>query len=90
MKSSLCFLFSPAVEFEVGKEVKWIKFNVGQRGFYRVTYDEGGWDALIHVLQTEPQTLSPADRASLLDDAFTLVKYVFILSLSPFLFPVPP
>ncbi|XP_042892988.1 endoplasmic reticulum aminopeptidase 1-like isoform X2 [Penaeus japonicus] len=62
------------VEFEVGKEVKWIKFNVGQRGFYRVTYDEGGWDALIHVLQTEPQTLSPADRASLLDDAFTLVK----------------
>ncbi|ROT74367.1 putative Aminopeptidase N precursor [Penaeus vannamei] len=62
------------VEFEVGKEVKWIKFNVGQRGFYRVTYDEGGWDALIHVLQTEPHTLSPADRASLLDDAFTLVK----------------
>ncbi|XP_037789937.1 endoplasmic reticulum aminopeptidase 1-like [Penaeus monodon] len=62
------------VEFEVGKEVKWIKFNVGQRGFYRVTYDEGGWDALIHVLQTDPHTLSPADRASLLDDAFTLVK----------------
>lgn len=75
----------------MGKEVKWIKFNVGQRGFYRVTYDEGGWDALIHVLQTEPHTLSPADRASLLDDAFTLVKYVSDLSLSTFfIHPDPP
>ncbi|XP_063592167.1 endoplasmic reticulum aminopeptidase 1-like [Penaeus indicus] len=71
---ALTRVLKKSVEFEVGKEVKWIKFNVGQRGFYRVTYDEGGWDALIHVLQTEPHTLSPADRASLLDDAFTLVK----------------
>ena len=56
--------------------MNWIKFNVGQRGFYRVTYDEAGWDALINVLQTEHEILDPADRASLIDDAFTLVEYV--------------
>ncbi|KAK7065753.1 Endoplasmic reticulum aminopeptidase 1 [Halocaridina rubra] len=62
------------IEFMVPREVKWIKFNAGQRGFYRVSYDEAGWSSLINVLQTEHETLSAADRASLIDDAFTLVK----------------
>lgn len=62
------------VEFEVAKDVKWIKFNVGQRGFYRVSYDMAGWEALIQVLHSDHNTFSPADRASLIDDVFTLVK----------------
>ncbi|XP_045619599.1 endoplasmic reticulum aminopeptidase 1 isoform X2 [Procambarus clarkii] len=62
------------VEFDVAKDVKWIKFNVGQRGFYRVGYDTAGWEAIIHALLTDHNTFSPADRASLIDDVFTLVK----------------
>ncbi|KAK4316254.1 hypothetical protein Pmani_012574 [Petrolisthes manimaculis] len=62
------------IEFDLEKDVTWIKFNAGQRGFYRVNYDPEGWDALIHVLHTNHTTLSAADRASLIDDVFTLVK----------------
>lgn len=62
------------VEFDVGKDVKWIKFNVGQRGFYRIGYDSAGWNAIIHLLKTDHEALTPADRASLIDDVFTLIK----------------
>ncbi|XP_076056130.1 endoplasmic reticulum aminopeptidase 1-like [Oratosquilla oratoria] len=62
------------VEFEVGQDVEWIKFNVGQRGFYRVSYDAQGWQTLTNVLLNNFEELSSADRASLIDDVFTLVK----------------
>lgn len=62
------------VEFEVGKDVKWVKFNVRQRGFYRVSYDAAGWAGLISLLRNNHTALSSADRANLLDDIFTLVK----------------
>ncbi|XP_042237280.1 endoplasmic reticulum aminopeptidase 1-like isoform X3 [Homarus americanus] len=62
------------VDFDVARDTKWIKVNVGQRGFYRVSYDMAGWEALNNVLQTNIDTLSPADRASLIDDVFTLVN----------------
>ena len=62
------------VEFEVPNDLTWIKFNVGQRGYYRVTYDSVGWKNLIHLLKTDHTKLHAADRASLLDDVFTLVK----------------
>ena len=68
------FSLNLAVEFEVGKEVKWIKFNVGQRGFFRVSYDPAGWAGLIKLLRTNLTALSSADRANLVDDVFTLVK----------------
>lgn len=69
-----CIIQCFTVEFDLGKDATWIKFNAGQRGFYRVNYDPEGWDALIHVLHTNHTTLSAADRASLIDDVFTLVK----------------
>ncbi|XP_045130839.1 endoplasmic reticulum aminopeptidase 1-like isoform X6 [Portunus trituberculatus] len=62
------------VEFEVGKDVKWVKFNVGQRGFFRVSYDAAGWAGLISLLRNNHTALSSADRANLVDDIFTLVK----------------
>ncbi|MPC40807.1 Endoplasmic reticulum aminopeptidase 1 [Portunus trituberculatus] len=65
---------SPTMEFEVGKDVKWVKFNVGQRGFFRVSYDAAGWAGLISLLRNNHTALSSADRANLVDDIFTLVK----------------
>lgn len=52
----------------------WIKANVNQTGFYRANYEPSNWDALTAQLQQDHQVLSPADRASLLDDAFTLTR----------------
>ncbi|KAK8770097.1 hypothetical protein V5799_013438 [Amblyomma americanum] len=66
-----------AVEVDVplgGPAPIWIKANVNQTGFYRVNYDASNWAALRAQLHREHGALSAADRASLLDDAFTLAK----------------
>ena len=45
--NSLVFL-KDVVQFEMGQvsEKGWIKMNVGQKGFYRVQYEEENWNAL--------------------------------------------
>lgn len=65
-----------AVEFDIPEDVTWIKFNVEHRGLYRVNYDAVGWDMLTNLLLNDPVRISAADRASIIDDAFTLVRYV--------------
>ncbi|ONK59336.1 uncharacterized protein A4U43_C08F5390 [Asparagus officinalis] len=48
----------------------WIKFNVDQTGFYRVSYDAGLAAALISAINENQ--LSAMDRYGLLDDSFAL------------------
>lgn len=62
------------VRFELDSEIKWIKANVNQSGFYRVMYDHAMWEALIQELRTDHLIFNAADRASLIDDAFTLCR----------------
>ncbi|XP_067012904.2 endoplasmic reticulum aminopeptidase 1 isoform X2 [Anabrus simplex] len=62
------------VKFEVAPEVEWVKVNVNQSGFYRVMYDEEMWRGIITALHQNHSLFSPADRASLIDDAFTLCR----------------
>ncbi|XP_039283006.1 LOW QUALITY PROTEIN: glutamyl aminopeptidase [Nilaparvata lugens] len=62
------------VKFEVANDVTWLKANVNQSGFYRVTYDDEMWTAIIDAMRRNHTMFSPADRASLLDDAFTLCR----------------
>ena len=50
--------------------------NVNQSGFYRVTYSDDMWQSIISALQHNHSVFSPADRASLIDDAFTLCRLV--------------
>jgi len=59
---------------EVEAGTKWIKFNVGQYGYYRVNYLPEQWASLAKVLNDEPETLGAMDRASLLNDAFALAE----------------
>ncbi|ODN00507.1 Endoplasmic reticulum aminopeptidase 2 [Orchesella cincta] len=61
-------------EFTMPYRAEWIKFNVNQTGFYRVHYQGKLWDSLVKTLLSNPFVLSPTDRASLIDDAFTLCK----------------
>ncbi|XP_050424604.1 endoplasmic reticulum aminopeptidase 1-like [Adelges cooleyi] len=62
------------VRFEVDPKVRWLKANVNQSGFYRVNYDNGLWDELIGQLKLNHEVFSAADRASLVDDVFTLCR----------------
>ncbi|CAN0229581.1 unnamed protein product [Ectocarpus sp. 6 AP-2014] len=49
---------------------KWFKINAGQRGFFKVNYNEEGWTNLSRAMQT--RAISPADRAGAVSDAFSL------------------
>lgn len=57
---------------EMPQDIDYIKCNVNQTGFYRVNYTEDMWTAIIHTLWNNHTKFSPADRANLIDDAFSL------------------
>jgi len=61
-------------EVSVPSEASWVKFNVGQFGFYRVNYPAQEWENLARLLVDNPNALGPMDRASLLNDAFSLAE----------------
>ena len=63
-----------AAEVMVEPGTQWVKFNVGQFGFYRVNYPEAEWANLARILMENPNSLGPMDRASLLNDAFSLAE----------------
>ncbi|XP_015585301.1 endoplasmic reticulum aminopeptidase 2 isoform X2 [Cephus cinctus] len=62
------------VTFEIPTDVEFIKGNINQTGFYRVAYPEEMWTSIISTLINNHTKFSPADRANLIDDAFTLCK----------------
>jgi hypothetical protein len=54
------------------ENVKWIKLNAEQKGYYRVLYDNDNWNALILQLRTDHSVFTPKDRMGLISDAFAL------------------
>jgi puromycin-sensitive aminopeptidase len=54
---------------------QWIKLNVGQTGFYRVSYPQVLWKRLFPAVFSG--TLPPADRLGLQSDAFALARAGF-------------
>lgn len=71
--SSLIFKYDQdSVGVAVSKDVKWIKLNVHQMGYYRVNYESSIWDQIIQELIEKPARFDIADRAHLLNDAFAL------------------
>lgn len=55
-------------------EVKWIKFNAEQMGYYRVQYEESNWVAIIDQLKSNHERFSIKDRMGLITDAFALCE----------------
>ena len=47
---------------------------MGQKGFYRVNYPREDWNEFIKILDTNREVFSQADRAHLLNDAFSLAE----------------
>lgn len=69
---------------------KWVKFNVGQFGYYRVNYPLDDWSTFSSVLLDDVDALSISDRTSLLNDAFALASgdrlpYGYALGLTSYL-----
>ena len=58
------------------EEVDWVKFNVDMSGYYMVNYEGRGWSALTQLLRHNHTALSSNDRASLINNAFQLVRSV--------------
>ncbi len=52
----------------------WVKFNVGQHGYYRVNYPQEEWLNFAQLLMENHQVLSTTDRANLINDAFSLAE----------------
>uniref|UniRef100_A0A0C9RJ03 Anpep protein n=1 Tax=Fopius arisanus TaxID=64838 RepID=A0A0C9RJ03_9HYME len=63
-----------AVTFELPEAVEFIKFNINQTGFYRVSYPDDMWTSIIKTLMTNHRKFSAIDRANLIDDVFTLCE----------------
>jgi len=63
----------PYMSKKLQSKSKWIKCNVGQRGFYRVNYSAAMWSELFNALKADISSLPSADIASLIDDAFALL-----------------
>ncbi|XP_011878875.1 PREDICTED: glutamyl aminopeptidase-like isoform X2 [Vollenhovia emeryi] len=59
------------VTIEVAENVRWLKLNAGQVGFYRVNYNEE-WNTFKQVFHVHFTRISSCDRANLLDDLFSL------------------
>lgn len=58
--------------FDITSDVDYIKCNINQTGFYRVNYPKEMWSSIIKTLMRNHTKFSPADRANLIDDAFSL------------------
>ncbi|XP_049950895.1 glutamyl aminopeptidase-like isoform X1 [Schistocerca serialis cubense] len=76
-------------KLEIGNAT-WLKLNRHEVGYYRVNYEYEDWNALISLLKTNTQSLDTADRAHLLDDAFSLaaagqLRYETALELTRYL-----
>ncbi|XP_037954281.1 endoplasmic reticulum aminopeptidase 2 isoform X2 [Teleopsis dalmanni] len=60
------------VTFNVPENVRWIKVNAMQSGYYRVLYNDDNWAKLVEDLSKNPEKFTSQDRIGLLSDAFTL------------------
>jgi len=56
----------------VDAAVRWVKFNVSQKGYYLTNYSESQWRSFAGELTADATALSAVDRAGLLHDAFAL------------------
>lgn len=58
----------------VSDSIEWIKFNKDQVGYYRVKYEPDMWMSLNAALEKDVNLMSTLDRASLINDVFSLAE----------------
>ena len=55
-------------------DMLWFKANLNGTGFYRVNYPQENWDSIILALRENHNAFTAADRAQLINDAFSLAQ----------------
>ncbi|XP_055677821.1 endoplasmic reticulum aminopeptidase 2 isoform X2 [Lutzomyia longipalpis] len=70
--SQTVWLHSNQTEIHLDPDVKWIKLNSGQNGYYRVLYTDSNWNNLIDELKKNHRAFTAKDRIGLISDVFTL------------------
>ncbi|CAG9861174.1 unnamed protein product [Phyllotreta striolata] len=64
-----------AVKFNLPDGAEWLVLNNKQSGFYRVNYDEAGWDSIEVALKLDNfGGIGELNRAAIVDDLFSLAK----------------
>ncbi|KAM9460800.1 aminopeptidase N-like [Clarias gariepinus] len=53
---------------------EWVLANLNVSGYYRVNYDIGNWERLLHQLMADHQKIPEINRAQIVSDAFTLAR----------------
>ncbi|NXG44487.1 AMPE aminopeptidase, partial [Psilopogon haemacephalus] len=59
---------------EIPSSGTFVNINPDHIGFFRVNYNSQNWDSLSNLLVNNHSSLSAADRAGILDDAFSLAR----------------
>ncbi|XP_014289059.1 aminopeptidase A isoform X2 [Halyomorpha halys] len=72
VKSTWLMKDQHSVILDVPSNVKWVKLNWHQVGFYRTNYPLNLWEVFSNQLVRNPLVLDVEDRVSLIDDAFNL------------------
>ncbi|KAK2704396.1 aminopeptidase N-like [Artemia franciscana] len=57
---------------------KFLILNVGQKGYYRVNYDDGNWLLIADSLRTNIEVIPLINRAQIVDDALNLAKQGYL------------
>ncbi|XP_073692522.1 aminopeptidase N [Garra rufa] len=53
---------------------EWVLANLHVSGYFRVNYDLGNWERLLHQLESDHQVIPVVNRAQIMDDAFNLAR----------------
>ena len=64
----------PFVLVNAQSGTEWLKFNVGQYGYYRINYPQAEGNNFADLLLNNHEILSTKDRAHLINDAFSLAE----------------
>lgn len=72
--SQMFTLTNKTATVDLPPSVKWVKLNYRNTGFYIVHYGDQGWAELTQALQTNVNTLTKEDRASLIHNIFALSR----------------
>ncbi|XP_062606091.1 endoplasmic reticulum aminopeptidase 1-like [Saccostrea cucullata] len=68
------WLHMTSASVDLDSNIKLIKGNYGNSGYYRVNYDTGTWQTLIQQLNNNHKVFSQGDRAGLISDAFEFAR----------------
>lgn len=51
-------MFCFTVTFQIPADIRWIKVNAGQMGYYRVLYNEDNWESISEELKRDHGTFT--------------------------------